>query len=102
MELKIDRIRCDLGDRLPELPKYDASTLADADACGEGRSLKIALPATEEARRMQRRSLRTEARALLERAVARIEAYPETFPEYDPKKNILKSCSLDGKLVQIR
>ena len=50
---------------------------------------------------MQRRSLRTEARALLERAVARIEAYPETYPEYDPKKNILKRCSLDGKLVQI-
>ncbi len=46
MELKIDRIRCDLGDRLPELPKYDASTLADADACSEGRSLKITLPAT--------------------------------------------------------
>ncbi len=50
---------------------------------------------------MQRRSLHTEARALLERAVARIEAYPETYPEYDPKKNILKRCSLDGKLVQI-
>ena len=46
MELKIDRIRCDLGGRLPELPKYNASTLADADACGEGRSLKITLPAT--------------------------------------------------------
>ncbi len=46
MELKIDRIRCDLGDRLPEIPKYDASTLADVDACREGRSLKITLPAT--------------------------------------------------------
>lgn len=65
-------------------PKYDGTT-----------------PATEEARRMQRRSLRTEARALLQRAVARIEAYPETYPEYDPKENILKRCSLDGKLVQI-
>ena len=58
-------------------------------------------PATEEARRMQRRSLRTEARTLLERAVARLEAAPETYPEYDPTKNILKHCSLDGKLVQI-
>ncbi len=46
MELKIDQIRCDLGDRRPEIPKYDASTLADVDACREGRSLKITLPTT--------------------------------------------------------
>lgn len=47
MELKIDDIRCDLGDRKPALPKYDAATLADVDACREGRSLKITLPATD-------------------------------------------------------
>lgn len=47
MELKIDNIRCDLGDRKPSLPKYDAATLADVDACREGRSLKITLPTTD-------------------------------------------------------
>lgn len=65
-------------------PKYDGTT-----------------PAAEEARRMQRQALLTQARALLRRAVDRIELYPETFPEYDPKQNALKRCSLDGKLVQI-
>ena len=58
-------------------------------------------PATEEARRMQRQSLLTQARALLLRAVEQIELYPETYPQYDPKENILKRCSIDGKLVQI-
>ena len=48
MELTIDNIRCDLGDRKPTLPKYDAAKLADVDACREGRSLKIILPATEQ------------------------------------------------------
>lgn len=46
MELKIDNLRCDLGDRLPELPKYDAADLADIDACRTGRSLKVSLPVT--------------------------------------------------------
>ena len=58
-------------------------------------------PAPEEARREQYRSLRTEARMLLQRAVDRLELYPKDFPEYDPKQNVLKRCSLDGKLVQI-
>ena len=57
--------------------------------------------ASEEARRMQRQSLLTQARTLLLRAVDYIELYPENFPEYDPKENILKRCSIDGKLVQM-
>ena len=44
MELTIDHHRCDLGDRLPELPKYDATTLADVDTCRVGRSLKVRFP----------------------------------------------------------
>ena len=59
-------------------------------------------PATEEARRSLRNSLRREARELLLRAVARIEERADDYPEYDPKKNVLKRCTLDGKLVQIR
>ncbi|MDE5962540.1 MAG: hypothetical protein K2G58_00645, partial [Alistipes sp.] len=47
MELKIDNLRCDLGDRLPELPKYDAADWADIDACRTGRSLKVTLPVTD-------------------------------------------------------
>lgn len=58
-------------------------------------------PAAEDARREQYRSLRTEARTLLQRAVDRLDLYPKDFPEYDPEKNVLKRCSLDGKLVQI-
>lgn len=47
MELTIDGQQCDLGDRLPELPKYDAAALADVDACREGRTLRIVLPVTD-------------------------------------------------------
>ncbi len=47
MELTIDHHRCDLGDRLPELPKYDVTTLADVDTCRAGRSLKVTLPVTD-------------------------------------------------------
>ena len=57
--------------------------------------------ASEESRRMLRKSLLTQARALMVRAVEYIELYAESFPEYDPEENILKRCSLDGKLVQI-
>lgn len=59
-----------------------------------------ASPAAAEARRAVRTALLTEARALLRRAVARIEAYPRSFPEYDARENVLNRCRLDGKLVQ--
>ena len=57
--------------------------------------------AGDAARRSMRAAVLTEARTLLRRAVARIEAAPAAFPEYDPAQNVLKHCSLDGKLVQI-
>lgn len=64
-------------------PKPDGGTAAGPEAC---RALRTALLA--------------EARSLLRRAVARIEAYPRAFPEYDPAQNILNRCSIHGKLVQ--
>ena len=59
-----------------------------------------ATPAGDSARRALRAALLAEARALLRQAVTRIEELPATYPEYDPARNILKRCSLDGKLVQ--
>lgn len=58
-------------------------------------------PADGEALRLHRRALRTEARTLLLRAVAYLDAHRAEFPEYDPSKNILKRCSTDGGFVQI-
>lgn len=46
MELIIDDLRCDLGEQLPVLPKFDVAALADVDACREGRSLRVTLPVT--------------------------------------------------------
>lgn len=46
MELKIDGQICDLGMASVAVPGYDAARLADPEACREGRSLKIPIPAT--------------------------------------------------------
>ena len=46
MELIIDNRTCDLGKQLPVLPGYDLADTADVDACREGRSFKVTLPAT--------------------------------------------------------
>ena len=59
-------------------------------------------PPGEEPRRALRRSLRCEARALLRRAVAYIEAHAADFPDYDPDQNPLNRCTTDGGFVQIR
>lgn len=59
-------------------------------------------PADEEARQRQCKALRSEARTLLRRAVAYLEAHQAEFPEYCPEKNILKRCTTDGGFVQIR
>ena len=67
------------------VPKSDNASPAGAAAC-----------------RSVRAALLTEARSLLRRAVARIESYPESFPEYRPAQNVLNRCSLHGKLVQTR
>lgn len=46
MELKIDGQICDLGMASVAVPGYAAARLADPEACREGRSLKIPIPAT--------------------------------------------------------
>ena len=46
MELRIDGQPCDLGTQGCAVPGYDAAKLADVEACREGRSLKITIPAT--------------------------------------------------------
>ena len=61
-----------------------------------------AQPAGEEVRRRQRRTLLTEARTLLRRASRYLSDHREEFAEYDPAQDILKRCSIDGGLVQIR
>jgi hypothetical protein len=45
------------------------------------------------------RRLRSDAAALIDRAVAHIEAYPEEFPEYDSHQNIRNRISTDGGIV---
>ena len=46
MELTIDGVRCDLGTQRIAVPGYDAGRLADIDACREGRTLTLTIPAT--------------------------------------------------------
>ena len=46
MELTIDNLPCDLGERLPVLPKYDAAQLADVEACRTGHTVELRLPVT--------------------------------------------------------
>jgi hypothetical protein len=45
------------------------------------------------------RRLRSDAAALIDRAINHIEASPEAFPEYDPCQNILNRTSIDGGIV---
>lgn len=46
MELRIDGQPCDLGTKAIAVPGYNAAKLADPEACREGRSLKVTIPAT--------------------------------------------------------
>ncbi|WP_418982345.1 hypothetical protein [Alistipes sp.] len=61
-----------------------------------------ARPADAEARRRQRKALHAEARTLLRRAARHLADHRDAFPEYEPEKDILNRCSLDGNLVQTR
>jgi hypothetical protein len=46
------------------------------------------------------RSLRSDAKALMRRAVEHLESSsPGTYPEYDPDGNILNRCSTEGGVV---
>ena len=59
-------------------------------------------PAADTPLRDRQRALRTEARTLLRRASEYLSDHRDEFPEYDPARDILKRCSTDGCLVQIR
>ena len=58
--------------------------------------------ASAEARAASMASLRRRAGRLLRRLSDRLDAAAEEYPEYDPRQNILKRCSTDGGIVQIR
>ena len=47
MELKIDGQICDLGTKIGPVPGYTVAKTADVEACREGRSLTITIPATQ-------------------------------------------------------
>lgn len=59
-------------------------------------------PASEATLARLQKSLRTQAQTLLRRASDHLDAHSDEFPEYNPRANILKRCSTDGNLVQIR
>lgn len=46
MELRIDLLPCDLGPDGCAVPVYDAARTAEIEACREGRTLRITIPAT--------------------------------------------------------
>ena len=48
---------------------------------------------------MFRQQVRSDAQALMRRAVERIESAPDEFPEYDPEQNVLHRVSLFGDWV---
>lgn len=58
-------------------------------------------PAAAEARAALHRSLRMRLRTALRRLSDRADACAAEYPEYDPRKNILKHCTLDGGFIQI-
>jgi hypothetical protein len=45
------------------------------------------------------RRLRSDATALMRRAVERIESDPAAYPEYNPRHNVLNRCSIEGQIV---
>lgn len=45
------------------------------------------------------RRLRSDASALMKRAVEHIEANPQDYPEYDPRENVRNRCSTEGQVI---
>ena len=58
-------------------------------------------PADNSARTSALRSLRRRADGLLQRLSDKVDADAASYPEYDPRQNVLKRCSTDGGVVQI-
>lgn len=57
------------------------------------------LPADGQALSRLRRQTRSDAAALLRRAVERIEAGAQDYPEYDARANVLHRCTMAGDLI---
>ncbi len=45
------------------------------------------------------RRLRSDASALMKRAVGQIESDPDAYPEYDARRNVLNRRSIEGRIV---
>ena len=85
--------------RLLVQPRLDIRTGQCGTTAPKGSSGQ---PAADPPLRAQPQALRTEARTLLRRASEYLSDHRDEFPEYDPARDILKRCSTDGCLVQIR
>lgn len=72
------------GDSGVTAPKTDASTAAERHAL-------IALM----------HSIKSRMRELIVRLSDHLNSHADSYPEYNPKLNILNRCSIDGGLVQI-
>lgn len=79
-------------------PRLNAST----SQMGLGVQVSSSRKAADEAaRRELMQSLLAEARAALKRMSQYLEENSQQMAEYNPSKNILKRCSIDGGFVQI-
>ena len=85
--------------RLLVQPRLDIRTGQCGTTAPKGSSGQ---PAADTPLRARQQALRTEARTLLRRASEYLSDHRDEFPEYDPARDILKRCSTDGCLVQIR
>ena len=58
--------------------------------------------ATAEQARELRKAVRTKAHTLLRRLSDHLDAHATEYPEYRRERDVLKRCSTDGGIVQIR
>ena len=83
--------------RLAAQPRLDVATVPGGTVVRESDDYR---PAGERPTRRLHRALREQARTLLRRATDYLDAHNDAYPEYDPHRNILKRCRIDGDLVQ--
>ena len=91
---QVAELAFDAGEFLPPgaVTEADISTAPRSD-CFE--------PADEEQCTARLRALRRRARTLLHRMSEWLDAHAGEHPEYQPRENIFKRCTIDGNLVQI-
>lgn len=90
---------------LPALALYVKMLMLPSLAVQAGRAGLVELDTQNLARageakiRQAVRRLRSDASALIGRAVEQVENNPAQFPEYDPRDNIRRRCSTAGQVV---